>query len=82
MKSSVDIPASVLLEAYREINKKEGVCEVLPNARFGIVGFPFGTDEWKFSGLICGLKDHRRNTGFGVVLCKKCLETDTRRQKE
>ena len=81
MKASVDIPASTLLEAYREIKKKEGICEVLPTARFDILGFPFGTDEWKFGGLVCGLKDLNRNTGFGVILCKNCLRVPTRGEK-
>ena len=65
----IDIPYAELKEAVDRAEKKEGVCKVLPQGRFG-----FGCRP-KFDYLVCCPSDMGGSaTGTGAAGCKNCQQ--------
>ncbi len=82
---SVDIPYKVLKEAVQRIEKKMGVCENLPSARFMVHqdDLPrlsiFSTDipyqpaySWFVETLVCDQMGGK-STGCSAEHCKNCI---------
>jgi len=92
---SVDIPYKVLKEAVERIEKKQGICEKLPSARFMVhqnelpdINFDtFGVSvrpayTWFIQSLVCDQMGGK-STGCSAEHCKNCiLKVNTSEQKE
>jgi hypothetical protein len=65
----VDIPHELILKAADEINKKQGVCDILPAARFSMTD---GTNEFRYDTLVCDKRMGVKQTGTCAHLCKNC----------
>jgi hypothetical protein len=71
----LDIPYEELLKAVTEIQKKRGICDHPPMARFYIGPYSRSEDP-AFEGLICderGTKMQGRATGTAARGCTNCL---------
>jgi len=78
MKAQVDIPYTALKKAVERIEKKIGICDKLPSARFHILDdhmaefFKEERGEWAFDGIICDQMGGE-STGWGIEECQNCL---------
>jgi hypothetical protein len=70
MRGYVDIPADMVITAYKKILKKKRICKILPSMRFnmysdGIIGL---------GGLVCKPEDGMNGdaTGVAAEFCSNC----------
>lgn len=70
MKVIVDIPNEAILEAAKAIKKKDGICKILPKARFHILD---GEDNFEFDLLVCDDRMKGEQTGIAAGHCKNCV---------
>lgn len=69
MKCMVDIPHELILRAAEEINKKRGICNILPAARFSMASWD---NEFKYDGLVCDNRMGGKQTGIAAAHCNNC----------
>ena len=64
----VDIENDELQKYFEAVQKKVGVCDILPRARFALRtnGSP------TYNGLVCSEKMGDRQTGSGAEHCENC----------
>lgn len=64
----IDIENDELQKYFEAVNKKVGICDILPRARFSLVtnGGPI------YTGLVCSEKMGGRQTGIGAEYCNNC----------
>jgi hypothetical protein len=64
----VDIENDELQKYFDDVQKKIGVCDILPSARFALRtnGVP------TYDGLVCSEKMGGRQTGVAAGTCKNC----------
>ena len=70
MKVMVDIPNEAILKAAEAIKKKDGICKILPRARFHILD---GRDNFEFNLLVCDARMGGEQTGISASHCKNCV---------
>lgn len=64
----LDIENDQLQKYFDAVQKKVGVCRILPRGRFALVnGFP------KFDGLVCSERMGGEQTGVAAETCKNCV---------
>ena len=79
MKCMVDIPHELILSAAAEIDKKRGVCNILPRARFSMCD---GATSFYFDGLVCDERMGGKQTGVAAAQCRNCaLEKEEAAQR-
>jgi len=65
----IDIENDELQKYFDAVQKKTGVCEILPCARFAMIL----NDRPRYNGLVCSKKMGGRNTGVGAESCTNCF---------
>jgi len=66
----IDIPADQAVKYSADLKKKEGVCKVMPRARFSFMG----DGSIQYAGLVCSSLDMAGDaTGIGAGSCKNCI---------
>ena len=70
MKLMLDIPHEEILKAAEAIQKKKGICKILPRARFHMLD---GRTTTVFAYLICDDRMEGKQTGDVAEHCKNCL---------
>ena len=73
MKLLIDIPHEAIIEAYEEIKKKEGICKILPKARFILRN---NVDKIEYTCLVCDDRMGGKQTGIGAQYCENCLSDE------
>jgi hypothetical protein len=64
----IDIENDELQKYFQAVQKKVGICDILPRARFALKtnGVPM------YDGLVCSEKMGGRQTGVGAEYCTNC----------
>lgn len=65
----IDIENDELQKYFDAVQKKIGICEILPRGRFSLRR----NGEPMYNGLVCSEKMGGRQTGVGAEYCENCL---------
>lgn len=71
MKVMVDITHEQMFKAYKLIEKKRGVCDILPSARFSMSD---GESYITFDTLVCDDRMGSKQTGISAQYCDNCIK--------